>query len=90
MRLKISGGKESGGMKKTRSKHKNSPFNKKQRNPIIFICADRQTDRQTDTHTHTDRQIKLDCVAKTSLSAEPKGCRLAANIIDRHTCISVG
>ena len=84
MRLKISGGKESGGMKKTRSKHKNSPFNKKQRNPIIFICADRQTDRQTD------RQIKLDCVAKTSLSAEPKGCRLAANIIDRHTCISVG
>ena len=78
MRLKISGGKESGGMKKTRSKHKNSPFNKKQRNPIIFICADRQTDRQTHTHTHTDRQIKLDCVAKTSLSAESNDCRPAA------------
>ena len=47
----------------------------------------RQTDRQTDTHTHqnrTDRPRhtytpkKLDCVAKTSLSATIYDCGLAA------------
>ena len=38
---------------------------------------------RTDTHTHTDTQtqFKLDCVAKTSLSAQPKGCRLAAKMV---------
>ena len=54
------------------------------KNKEIPLFSFVRTDRQTDTHTHTHRQIKLDCVAKTSLSAEPKGCRLAANIIDRH------
>ena len=39
-----------------------------------FVRTDRQTHRQTDG------QIKLDCVAKTSLSAESNDCRLAAKI----------
>ena len=42
-------------------------------NPITFICVDRQT------HTQTDKNL-LTGVSKTSLSAQPKGCRLAAKI----------
>ena len=36
-----------------------------------------QTDRQTDTHTQTKNHND---VAKTSLSTQPYGCRLAAKI----------
>ena len=48
-----------------------------------------RTDRQTHRHTdrQTDRQIKLDCVAKTSLSVESNDCRLAANITESNGAV---
>ena len=46
------------------------------KNKEIPLFSFVRTDRQTDG------QIKLDCVAKTSLSAESNDCRLAANILE--------
>ena len=50
-----------------------------------------ETDHQRHTHTHTDRQTKnLNDVAKTSFSAEPNGCCLAANIqMERITILKI-
>ena len=73
MGVKKNGSKKKVGVKKIIKKNLNesgvknkNPFKSKYKgNPFIFICAERQTDRQTNTQT--DRQTNtLNRVVKTS------------------------
>ena len=48
----------------------------------FHLCG--HTDKHTNKQTYKLTNFRLDCVAKTSLSAQPSGCRLAANILDQN------
>ena len=48
----------------------------------FHLCG--HTDKHTNKQTYKLTKFRLDCVTKTSLSAQPSGCRLAANILDQN------
>ena len=50
-------------------------MDKNKGNPFIFICVDKQTDRQTD-----GLKLAHGCIENKPMGTQPKGCRLAAKI----------